>query len=77
MLELGSFAFGYALQLVLGSVTIFILIDVLRFGVRAAFFINVAITAAFSFTFLDRLVFTTNPKIMAYGRKSAALKDVT
>lgn len=55
--ELGGFVTGYVLQLVFGTATLVLMIDGLGIEYRIAFFVNVAMTAAFSFLFLDNLVF--------------------
>lgn len=55
--EVGSFLLGYVLQLVFGSLTLFAFIDLAGIDFRVAFFLNVALTALFSYLFMDRITF--------------------
>lgn len=55
--ELYAFLVGYLLQLALGSTTLFAAIDLLGVSPNPAYVANLAITAVFSYCFLDRLVF--------------------
>jgi putative flippase GtrA len=66
--EAGRFIFAYLLQLVFGSCTLLMMIDALGLDPNPAYFINLALTAGFSFLFLDRFVFpspatTTAPSV--------------
>lgn len=55
--EVWSFLATYVAQLALGTATLVLMIDGLGIEYRIAFFVNVAITALFSFTLMDRVVF--------------------
>lgn len=56
--EVGSFLAGYVLQLLIGSMTLVFLVDVAGIPFKLAFFLNVIVTALFSYIFMDRIVFT-------------------
>lgn len=55
--EAARFLLAYLLQLAFGSCTLILTIDGLAINARVAFFVNVALTATFSFLFLDKFVF--------------------
>lgn len=55
--EFGALVLGYVLQLGLASLGYLVLIDGLGFGPTAAFFITLVLVAAFSFLFMQFLVF--------------------
>jgi putative flippase GtrA len=63
LFEIISFFYGNVLQLILGSITIFTMIDILNLNMSYAFFINVAITSIFSFVFMDKIVFRMRPAL--------------
>lgn len=55
--QIRKFLSCYISQLLIGSTTMVVMIDVIGIGYQMAFFINVAITSLYSFLFMDRLVF--------------------
>jgi putative flippase GtrA len=61
--EISRFLLAYLLQLAFGTTTLVLMIDHLGIDPRPAFFINVGLTAAFSFMFLDRFVFPTSEDV--------------
>lgn len=62
-IEVISFFSGNIIQLIIGSITLIIIIDVIGIDFQYAFFFNVAITAIFSFLFMDRIVFGINSSL--------------
>jgi putative flippase GtrA len=60
--EVNSFLTGYVLQLLLGSLSLAFLVEVARIDCKTAFFLNVPITALFSYLFMDRIVFAARER---------------
>lgn len=58
--QVTRFVFCYVTQLIVGSATIVLMIDGLGIDYIVAFFINVAITSAYSYLFLHLLVFPSD-----------------
>jgi len=59
--EVSAFVGGYLLQLLLGLAVYWVLIDGLGLTPSAAFVLNLAVVAAFSFAFMRRAVFRRTP----------------
>ena len=60
--EVATFILGYVLQLGLGILVYALLIDRLGMRYPVAFAINLVLASAFSYTFMDRLVFRAAPQ---------------